>query len=188
MVYCIKYGYTFAGLMGVAFFVSWCTATSTHSQELWAPKFEHTGCGFFTTCYYRPLRKLIATSPRKHHARPVAKRADVIVTIVQHQRCSPTVIDVLSTEHSNEDSARDAAIKLWKAKTQWKLGGHLMDIENAADIRWRCGASNAHDTFSGKWSETTNKLIGGEGQNVRCELWARPCPAEFESGNKRGRR
>lgn len=97
------------------------------------------------------------------------------------------VVDVLSTEHTQEDHARDAARKLWMAKVQWTWGGQYMDIDQAADARWHCGPSNAHDTFSAKLSETVGKLVGRDGQNVRCAFWARPCraPREDEKGSRR---
>lgn len=105
------------------------------------------------------------------------------------RQCLNATLDVLSTEHSTEDNAREAARKLMMAKIQWTAGGQYMDLSNAADIRWRCSASNAHDTVSGRLSEATAKLTGREGQNVRCALWVKPCkaPKEKDRDEKRGR-
>lgn len=98
-------------------------------------------------------------------------------------------VRVLSTEHSEEGSAKDAATKIWMAETQDQHGTRYMDLMNAHDIRWRCGASNAHDTFSGRWSEGIAKAQGKDGQNVRCRLWATPClaPMVREEKSRRDR-
>lgn len=101
--------------------------------------------------------------------------------------CDKPTIEVLSTEHQEETNARNAATKLWMAQVQWKWGGQYMDLENATDVLWRCSASNAHDTISGRLAEGVSKLVGKEGQNVRCQLWARPCTAPREPEG-RGRR
>ena len=90
------------------------------------------------------------------------------------------VLDVLSTEHQSEDNARESARKLVMAKIQWLYGSQYMDLANAADVRWRCSASNAHDTVSGRLTEGAAKLIGRDGQNVRCALWVKPCKAPRE--------
>lgn len=104
------------------------------------------------------------------------------------EQCRPPV-RVLSTEHSEEGSAKDAATKIWMAETQDRHGTRYMDLMNAHDIRWRCGASNAHDTFSGRWSEGIAKAQGKDGQNVRCRLWATPClaPMVREEKSRRDR-
>lgn len=97
--------------------------------------------------------------------------------------CLDKAIEVVSTEHTSEENAAEAARKLWMAKTQWLKGGQYMNLENANDVFWSCGPSNAHDTASGKLAEAASKLTGKDGQNVRCELWARPCkPARVERG------
>ena len=103
-------------------------------------------------------------------------------------QCLPQDVDVLSTEHQTEDNAREAARKLWMAKTQWSHGGQYMDLDEAAHIRWRCGPSNAHDTASGKLAEAAGVLTGKGGQNVRCALWARPCRVERKGDDIRGRK
>lgn len=104
----------------------------------------------------------------------------------RHDECRPPV-RVLSTEHNEEGSAKDAATKLWMAETQDQHGTRYMDLMNARDIGWRCGASNAHDTFSGRWSEAIAKAQGKDGQNVRCRLWATPCLGPIVKDEK-GRR
>jgi hypothetical protein len=95
-------------------------------------------------------------------------------------------VDVLSTEHQTEESAREAAKKLWMAKTQWEIGGQYMNLDEASEVRWRCGPSNAHDTVSGRLAEAAGTLTGKGGQNVRCALSATPCKGPRESD--RGRR
>jgi hypothetical protein len=97
-------------------------------------------------------------------------------------KCVSEIEEVVSTEHQSEDNAREAARKLWMARVQWRHGGQYMNLEEADEVRWQCGPSNAHDTFSSRLAEGTAKLIGREGQNVRCELWARPCRAGRERG------
>lgn len=106
----------------------------------------------------------------------------------RYDLCLSTEVDVLSTEHQTEDNAREAARKLWMAKTQWTHGGQYMDLDEAAHIRWRCGPSNAHDTAAGRISEAAGVLTGKGGQNVRCALWARPCRVERKGDDIRGRR
>ncbi len=95
-------------------------------------------------------------------------------------RCLSKIHEVLSTEHQSEDNAKESAKKLMMAKIQWELAGKYMGLNFAADTRWRCSASNAHDTMSGRLAETAAKLTGRDGQNVRCTLWARPCKAPRE--------
>lgn len=101
--------------------------------------------------------------------------------------CLPDTVEVVSTEHQGEENARESARKLAMAKIQWLYGSQYMNIDEGADVRWRCGPSNAHDTFSGKIAEGVGALTGRGGQNVRCELWVRPCRVEREK-DQRGRR
>ena len=95
-------------------------------------------------------------------------------------RCLSVFIDVTSTEHTNAENGMEAAKKMWMAKTQWHHGSKYMDVDNAGDYRAGCSKSNAMDTMSGRLSEATNKLIGQEGQNVRCVIVARPCRMQLE--------
>jgi hypothetical protein len=104
----------------------------------------------------------------------------------ERELCRSQSVDVLSTEHQSEESAREAARKLWMAKVQWEVGGAHMNLEEAAGVRWRCGPSNAHDTMSGRLAEAAGTLTGKGGQNMRCALSARPCKGARE--NDRGRR
>lgn len=101
--------------------------------------------------------------------------------------CMDREVEVVSTEHQSEEHARDAARKLWMASTNWSYGGRYMDLDNAADVRWRCGPSSAMDNLSGKISQAAQQLVGRDGQNVRCQLWARPCelPREKERDRRR---
>jgi len=104
----------------------------------------------------------------------------------ERPQCKSQSVDVLSTEHQTEEAAREAAKKLWMAKSQWEIGGQFMNLEEASDVRWRCGPSNAHDTVSGRLAEAAGTLTGKGGQNMRCALSARPCKGPRESD--RGRR
>jgi hypothetical protein len=104
----------------------------------------------------------------------------------EREICRSQSVDVLSTEHQSEESAREAARKLWMAKVQWEVGGAHMNLDEAAGVRWRCGPSNAHDTMSGRLAEAAGTLTGKGGQNMRCALSARPCKGARE--NDRGRR
>jgi hypothetical protein len=89
--------------------------------------------------------------------------------------CLPNFVDVTSTEHTNEENGKEAATKMWMAKVQWHHGSKYMDLDNASNKQDGCSKSNAMDTMSGRISEATNKLIGQEGQNIRCVIIARPC-------------
>lgn len=94
--------------------------------------------------------------------------------------CATDTIEVISTEHTNEENAREAGRKMLMAAIQWRIGGAYMDLSLAEEFREHCGPSNAMDTMSSRISEATNKLIGQEGQNVRCIMRARPCRARLE--------
>jgi len=94
---------------------------------------------------------------------------------------------VVSTEHTTEEHARDAARKLWMASVNWRWGARYMDLDLATDIRWRCGPSSAMDNLTGRIAEAAGKLVGRDGQNVRCQLVARPCEAPLERDHDRRR-
>lgn len=98
------------------------------------------------------------------------------------RKCVGEIEEVVSTEHQTDVNAREAARKLWMARVQWRHGSQYMNLEEAEDVRWQCGPSSAMDTISGRLAEGTAKLLGREGQNMRCELWARPCRAGREHG------
>lgn len=97
----------------------------------------------------------------------------------------PIWLEVLSTEHQSEEAAREAARKAWMARAQWDVGGAYMNLDEAQDVRWRCGPSNAHDTASGRISEAVGTVTGKGGQNVRCSVVARPCKGPRESDRSR---
>jgi hypothetical protein len=103
----------------------------------------------------------------------------------ERELCRSQSVDVLSTEHQSEESAREAARKLWMAKVQWEVGGAHMNLDEAAGVRWRCGPSNAHDTMSGRLAEAAGTLTGKGGQNMRCALSARPCKGARENDRVR---
>ena len=129
--------------------------------------------------YNKPRQETVrhrrAPPPRHHYRTPPRYEAP--------SECRPEV-DVVSTEHTQADHARDAARKAWMAKTQWRWGGRFMDLDQARAVQWNCGPSNAHDTFSSKLVEGATKLVGGDGQNVRCALTARPCLAREDDDRK----
>ena len=95
-------------------------------------------------------------------------------------RCIDKKVEVVSTEHTSVDNAREAGKKILMATIQWRYGGAYMDLSLAEEFREHCGPSNAMDNLSGRISEGVNKLIGQEGQNVRCVMRARPCRARLE--------
>lgn len=91
------------------------------------------------------------------------------------RRGEPVNVEVVSTEHNSEDAARESAKKLWMVQTAWKYGGQYIDLDNAANVREKCGPSNPMDTITGRLIEGAQKLTGNDGQNMRCEISARPC-------------
>ncbi len=101
-----------------------------------------------------------------------------------HGRCLPTKVEIVSTEHNTEDAARESAKKLWMVQTAWRFGGQFIDLENAVEVREKCGPSNPMDTITGRLIEGVQKLSGSEGQNVRCEIVARPCTAPLKRVGK----
>ena len=94
--------------------------------------------------------------------------------------CLRSYVKIVSTEHTNKANAMEAAKKMWAAAAQWEEGSQYMSLDLAEDYREHCGPSNAMDTMSGRISEATNKLIGQEGQNLRCVIRARPCRAVMQ--------
>jgi len=95
-------------------------------------------------------------------------------------QCLDRPVFVLSTEHTEAPMAMESAKKLWAATTQWEFGSRFMDLENSADEKVKCGQSNAMDTISGRLIEGAQKLVGNDGNNVRCVISARPCSAPLE--------
>lgn len=142
---------------------------------------------------YRQIYKRVYRPTVRHYAQPRLtydrddRRDERRYSQEDRAQCLNATVDVLSTEHTSQDNAENAAEKLWMAKTQWDWGSKYMDLQNAADVRWRCSASNAHDTVAGKLSEGISKLQGKDGQNVRCSLFARPCRAVIERDRRRGK-
>ncbi len=95
-------------------------------------------------------------------------------------RCIDKKVEVVSTEHTNVENAKEAGRKILMATIQWRYGGAYMNLDLAEDYREYCGPSSAMDTASGRISEAANKLVGQDGQNVRCVLRALPCRARLE--------
>jgi hypothetical protein len=150
--------------------VTLLVAGPAYAQDRWVQEtIDCRGCAK-QQHQYRPARY---QRPSSHHYRS-PQRYEV-------SECRPEV-DVVSTEHTQAEHAREAAQKLWMAKTQWRWGGRFMDLDQAREVRWACGPSNAHDTFTSKLVEGATKLVGGDGQNVRCALTARPCVQRENDG------
>lgn len=95
--------------------------------------------------------------------------------------CVDRAVEVVSTEHNSEEQARESAKKLWMVQVSWKYGGRFLDLGNAADYLEKCGPSNPMDTLTGRLIEGAQKLVGHEdGQNIRCQIKARPCSAPMQ--------
>ncbi len=171
---------------------------ASEDDSRWVRRSVWSSCDFWgANCVryrirdYEHRRRYVQRVYRRHEPRVMAyvrrDRDDWETRRDERAQCIDTVVDVVSTEHQGEDNARESARKLWMARTQWNYGGQYMALDEAADVRWRCGPSNAHDTMSGRLAEAAGKLVGREGQNVRCALWARPCRAQREA-DQNGRR
>lgn len=193
---------TLLNLLAVLALATIIVAPKACAQDQWIPQaIDHDYAGGFYSDANRHARLLRHHRYRKAYR--VYRRHREATRVYAYERrrdddddrrqdrrglCLHTTVDVVSTEHTSEENAREAARKLMMAKVQWAYGGQYMNIDEAADVKWRCGPSNAHDTFSSRLSEAAGKLTGREGQNVRCALWIRPCRAERESaGNGRRR-
>ena len=137
---------------------------------------------------YRRFRNHVYHLPEQHPSRVYAYERRDDDRVDRHRpQCVGRDVDVVSTEHTTEDHARDSATKLWMARTQWEWGSQYMALDNATHVRWRCSASNAHDTVTGRLAEGAAKLIGRDGQNSRCYLSARPCRAALDKDRRRER-
>jgi hypothetical protein len=74
----------------------------------------------------------------------------------------------VGTQWLGEDGAMDAATKDWRERVRYDLGEIFVDITHAEDFRKRCGRTSI--------GETLGQVL------FRCEVWARPCKAEFSEG------
>ena len=137
-------------------------------------------CWDLGPCQQRARRARRRSKPKVEHYYAPPRWEDVEIDPDRSPRCLDTFIDVTSTEHTNKDNGMEAARKMWMAKTQWHHGSKYMHPDLAQDFSAGCRKSNAMDTMSGRISETTNKLIGQEGQNMRCVILARPCRMVLE--------
>jgi hypothetical protein len=108
-----------------------------------------------------------------HHRRHVAPSA--VVPAIGSQHCPGTIINVVSGEHQGEEKAKGGARKMFMGEASTRHGLAYAALEFARHVRWRCFPAQAHDTWTGALSKAGNKIMGGDGQNVRCELWASPC-------------
>ena len=98
--------------------------------------------------------------PIRYYAAPVVVEEDV-------KFCLGPVRGV-GTQWLGEDGAMDAATKDWRERVRYDLGEIFVDITHAKDFRKRCGRTSI--------GETLGQVL------FRCEVWARPCKAEFTEG------
>lgn len=74
----------------------------------------------------------------------------------------------VGTQWLNEAGALDAAVKDWRERTRYDHGEIFVDMSHALDFRKRCGRTSI--------GEVAGQVF------YRCEVWARPCKAEFSEG------
>jgi hypothetical protein len=98
-----------------------------------------------------------------------------VVPAIGSQHCPGTIINVVSGEHQGEEKAKGGARKMFMGEASTRHGLAYAELGFAKHIRWRCFPAQAHDTWTGALAKVGNKAMGGDGQNVRCELWASPC-------------
>jgi hypothetical protein len=96
------------------------------------------------------------------------------------QHCPGTVINVVSGERQGEAKAKGDARKLFMGQASARHGLAYAELGYAKLVRWRCFPAQAHDTWTGALAKGGNIVMGGDGQNVRCELWASPCSVPVE--------
>jgi hypothetical protein len=92
---------------------------------------------------------------------------------------SPPVRGV-SGQHNTEAASKRDAVFRWMLDAQAEHGSVYMNWHLATGKVWQCFQSQAHDTIGGKIVSGVGKLMGGEGYQVVCRVWATPCRAPFE--------
>jgi hypothetical protein len=112
---------------------------------------------------------------RRWKVRHVPVASSVGVPKVGSQHCPSTIINVVSGERQGEDKAKGDARKMFMGEASARYGLVYAELSYAKNIRWRCFPAQAHDTWTGALSKGANRMMGGDGQNIRCELWASPC-------------
>jgi hypothetical protein len=85
-----------------------------------------------------------------------------------------------SGQHNTEAASKRDAVFRWMLEAQAEHGSVYMNFNLATRKVWQCFQSQAHDTLGGKIVAGAGKLIGGEGYQVVCRLWASPCRAPYE--------
>lgn len=80
----------------------------------------------------------------------------------------------VGTQWLNEEGALDAAVKDWRERTRYDHGEIFVDMTHALDFRKRCGRTSI--------GEVAGQVF------YRCEVWARPCKAEFSEGSMAGKK
>ena len=74
----------------------------------------------------------------------------------------------VGTQWIGEEGAMDVAMKDWRERTRYDYGEIFVDMTHAEGFRKRCGRTSIGEVV---------------GQTFfRCEIWARPCKAEFTEG------
>jgi hypothetical protein len=74
----------------------------------------------------------------------------------------------VGTQWVGEEGAMDAAMKDWRERTRYDYGEIFVDMTHAEDFRKRCGRTSIGEVAGAVF--------------FRCEIWARPCKAEFSEG------
>ena len=74
----------------------------------------------------------------------------------------------VGTQWVGTEGALDAAMKDWRERTRYDYGEIFVDMTHAEDFRQRCGRTSI--------GETMGQIF------YRCEIWARPCKADFAEG------
>jgi hypothetical protein len=93
--------------------------------------------------------------------------------------CLPYPVDVVGTIHTSKEASMEYATKMWSLKVQFQNGSQYMDWQMSTDQRVNCTQADAMLTVTGRANEVLNQALGRDGQNVACQLVARPCRARM---------
>ncbi|KWT72403.1 hypothetical protein APY04_0197 [Hyphomicrobium sulfonivorans] len=77
----------------------------------------------------------------------------------------------LGTQWIGEAGAFEAAKKDWMERVRYDLGESYLDLSHAVELVKRCSRTSI--------GEAAGQVL------YRCEIWARPCKAEFEKAEGR---
>jgi len=150
-----------AASLALGFVAISVSAAPARAGEYVHPIYEHGG-------YQQPRR---ARRVRRHVRRePRYDRETVRLYRSmddEYDGCRGPVRGV-GTQWLNEEGALDAAVKDWRERTRYDHGEIFVDMTHALDFRKRCGRTSI--------GEVAGQVF------YRCEVWARPCKAEFSEG------